>query len=274
MENRYKYLGINEEGEDQHTHLFDGRPLTGCSSVGKVLAKPLTWWAAGLAVAELGWMNSKDGRVVVPKEVRLKKIAEVFPKIKEMTDEQYLALLDRGYRAHDSLVNKAATAGTDRHALGESWVRDCIDNLDSKPLSDNFDPEIESFVEWSRKNIKRFLWSESHCYSEKHWLGGISDIGCEMNSGSIAIIDLKSSKEAYPNQFFQIGGYDICVSENGLFDKDGNKTGELPSPITAHIVFPFGMAKPIGIIQTDVERNKKAFLAELELYRILNSFDN
>ncbi|KKL09949.1 hypothetical protein LCGC14_2560730, partial [marine sediment metagenome] len=44
--------------EDKHLHLLDGKPLTGTSSVGNVLAKGgLVWWSSGLACAEFGWLN-------------------------------------------------------------------------------------------------------------------------------------------------------------------------------------------------------------------------
>ena len=264
--NPYKF---SEEG---HLHSFEGRPLTGCSSVGSVLAKPLTWWASGLAVAELGWTKSMDGKIPVPKEERLKKIAEVFPKIKELSDEEYLALLDKGYRAHNSVLNKSATAGTDRHEIVERYVK--WKQFGGEALKVEESESISPYIIWSDANVAKYLWSEAHCYSEKHWLGGISDIGAELKNGHVAIIDIKSSKEAYPNQFFQIGGYDVCVSENGLFDENGNQTAKLDKPITAHIIFPFGMPFPTGIVQYDTKRNIDAFLAELTLYRLLNSFDN
>lgn len=258
--------------EEQHLHTLDGRPLTGCSSVGSVLAKPLTWWAAGLAVGELGWTKSMDGKKPIPKELRLKRIAEVFPTIKNMTDEQYLALLDKGYRAHQSTLNKSATAGVSKHATVEKFVTAQINGVKSD-LTDEEREAIQSFINWANKNVKRFIFSEKNCYSKKHWVGGISDVGVELKDGSIAIIDIKSSKDAYPNQFFQIGGYNLCISENGLLDRNGNKLGELEKPITVHIVFPFGMKEPTAVIQKDVKRDIDAFLSELTLYRILASYE-
>ena len=44
---------------ENHLHKLDGVALTGTSSVIDVLAKPLTWWASGLACAEFGWLNPK-----------------------------------------------------------------------------------------------------------------------------------------------------------------------------------------------------------------------
>ncbi len=38
--------------DKQHLHLLDGKPLTGTSSVGNVLSKPLTWWSAELSAVE------------------------------------------------------------------------------------------------------------------------------------------------------------------------------------------------------------------------------
>jgi len=115
-----------------------------------------------------------------------------------------------------------------------------------------YDPKINPFIEWARKNVKKYLWSEVHCYSEKNWIGGISDVGIELNDGRVGIFDFKSAKEAYDSHFFQIAGYDIQISENGGFDAEGNKTFTLPKPLEFYAVIPFGAENIIPIFNEDL----------------------
>lgn len=246
------------------------KPLIGTSSVMGVVAKPLTWWAAGMACEQFGWLNPKKAS---PEE-RRKKAEEVLAKLRAADLETYIGMLDRAYRAHDSAKNKAADAGTDMHAELEAYVKACMvvgspQGLDYKTNH----RAAQLFAEWSRNNVKRFLWSEVHTYSEKHWLGGISDAGAELKNGAIALIDFKSSKEAYPTHFWQIGGYDIQLQENGGLTADGEPVLG-PVKVDCHIVFPFGAEKPEAQVRYDVESDREAFLAALVLHKKQNEIKN
>ena len=57
--------------DKNHLHTLNGKALTGTSSIGNVLAKPLTWWASGLAVSKLGWIKKTDTRKATKEEVAL-----------------------------------------------------------------------------------------------------------------------------------------------------------------------------------------------------------
>lgn len=262
--NRYKFI---DEGKE-HLHTLDGKPLLGTSSASSVLAKPLTWWASGLACEKFGWMNKGNAKKGwVPKEVRLEKAFERWEEICSMDGEEYLALLDDAYAAHSKKLDSSAKEGTDLHKLVEDYIKSCINSGRVQmygPL------EIQPFVDWAVKNVKRFLWSEMHCYSEKFWIGGITDFGFEDNEGKYGIGDIKSSKEAYLSQFWQCAGYDIQISENGGFDKDGNKVFTLDKPIDYYMIFPFGMDVPEAQYYYDTVGGREAFEAELFLYKKLN----
>lgn len=284
MENRYKYIDENRD----HMHTLDGKPLMGTSTVLKVLAKPLTWWASGLACEKFGWTKIQDklynipqeiqdevrvkglefkrgstaGTVVIPKEVRIPLAMKVWNKIVGMSGADYLKLLDEAYKAHSVKLKDTAQDGTDLHAEIERFVKNTMENK-----MDVYNEKIQPFIDWANVKIKRFLWLELNCYSEKHWLGGISDIGYETTSGVYGILDIKSSKDAYLNQFFQIAGYDIQISENGGYDKNGNKTFTLDKPITEYVVFPFGMQNPAPQFYYDIAGAKECFLAALTLYK-------
>ena len=57
------------------------------------------------------------------------------------------------------------------------------------------------------EHVEQFLLSEAHCYSERLWVGGITDCVARMKNGKLAVIDFKSSKDAYYGQFVQVAGY-------------------------------------------------------------------
>lgn len=259
---------------EQHVHTLDSKPLTGTSTVVGVIAKPLTWWASGLAVGKLGWINSKgkvNGKyVTVPKVTRLAHVAPYLDKIKNYNSEEYLSLLDEAYKAHSENLTTTASAGTDMHSLLEEYVKWCLDNSNGTPMTARVaikDKRVEEFAKWAQEHVKKFLWSEAHCYNVGLWVGGIIDCGAEMMDGSIAIIDFKSSREAYFNQFCQVGGYNIQVCSHGLFTFDGENIMKPIAKIDKHIIIPFGADKFIAEESPSVERDRESFKAALTLYR-------
>lgn len=253
--------------EAQHLHTLEGKPLTGTSSVMSVIAKPLTWWASGLAVGELGWLNPKKHAP----EARKIALEAGLASLQGISVEDYDKRLTKAYRAHADNLKDTADTGTDMHAELEKYVKLMIKDQAGVPheLSEYDHKAVETFAKWAVENVKKFIWSEAHCYSEKFWLGGITDCGAEMKNGEMAIIDFKSSKEAYPSQFWQIAGYDLQISENGLFSFDGKHNKKIDKPFTQHIIVPFGAENPIPVISREVESGKRAFLAALEIYRQL-----
>jgi len=267
--NNYRYT----DNTKQHLHeIFkDGNwhPLIGTSSVSEVLAKPLTWWASGLACAKFGWINKKDedGKF----RTNISRLAHARARketICNMEDEAYLSLLDEAYKAHSEKLDSSADAGNDLHALVEEYIKRCM--KDGAVLYTGA-VQIQPFIDWAVRNVKRFLWSEGHCYSEKLWTGGISDAGFEDKDGKYVILDVKSSKAAYLSQFWQCAGYDTAISENGVLDAEGNVLFKLDKPIEYYVIFPFGMKEPSAQINLDVTGGRAAFEAEVFLYKKLNT---
>ena len=248
---------------EQHIHTLNGKPLTGTSSVVGVLYKPLSWWASGKAVEILGWTNSKK----VKKEERIKTAEQSLKEIKELTPEEYLKLLDKAYRNHYSSLNKSAKKGTDLHAILEKYVKSQL-GQDYK-LTEEETKLVEPFIKWSEKNVKKFIASEAHCYSKELWVGGITDCIAELNDGSVAVIDFKSSREAYPSQFLQTAGYAIQIEDNGLFSANGKLSKKLDKPITKLIIVPFGAEEIVPSIRNQIDQYKQGFKSAVNLYRLL-----
>jgi hypothetical protein len=76
-------------------------------------------------------------------------------------------------------------------------------------------------------------------------------------------MDFKSSREAYFSQFVQVAGYDIEISENGIFDADGNRIKKVEDigEISFYAVFPFGMENPAPQFSFDTQGMRKGFEA-------------
>lgn len=259
--------------EENHIHTLDGRPLTGTSSVMSVMGKPgLVWWSSGLAVAELGWSNPK---LNIDTE-RLDRAGSKLDELKEMSDQEYLKLLDKAYAAHSKSLAKSATKGKDLHSELEKYVKESIEKhggFPFKELKTNGDNVLFPFQEWAMEHVHKFLWSEMHTYSELSWLGGISDCGAEMKDGKIAIIDFKSSKAAYSSHFLQIGGYAVQIKENGGYTRSGDKVIE-PLNVDQFIVIPFGAPEFTVEIQQDTPAFENGFMAALNLYRLTKEYDD
>lgn len=250
-----------EFNNKEHLHLLDDQPLTGTSSIGNVLAKPLTWWASGLACEKFGWLNPKKH---TPESVKT-ALQEGWERVKGLSLEAYEKLLGEAYKAHSVKLKDSAEAGTDLHAELEDYVKAM---MKLKPIR-KYNEKIQPFIDWADENVKEFLCSEAHCFDEELWVGGITDCVAELNDGKLAVIDFKSSKEAYTNQFIQAAGYAIQADRNGLFSEDGNHSKKLEKPIELLIVVPFGATKIIPNIKNNIEDYKTGFRHCVGLYRLL-----
>lgn len=269
---KYKFDdSLNSKGKPKHVHLLNGEPLLGTSTVLSVLAKPLTWWASGLAVAHLGWIHSKiDGKAIRPMQERLDALHPRFDEIKGMSDEEFLDCLDQAYKAHSVKLDTSAEAGTDMHAELESYVKLCIDGNKGHPVKDTSGHlPVELFARWAVDNVRSFVASEAYCYSKRLWTGGIVDLAFEDQNGQFALLDFKSAKDAYDAHFMQNAGYDIAISENGILTKDGVLVRPMSSGFAYYAVLPFGMPEPEVIVKTNTQDYRDGFEACVTLHKLI-----
>ena len=140
-----------------------------------------------------------------------------------------------------------------------------------KNKENDFDDRIKPFIAWSDKNVKEFIASEAHCYSERLWIGGITDAVARLSDDKLAVIDFKSSREAYITQFIQACLYAIQINENGLFSEDGEHNLKLDQPIEKIVVIPFGADKMPS--NKELMRNVSVFIegaeSAVKLYRLM-----
>jgi hypothetical protein len=139
-----------------------------------------------------------------------------------------------------------------------------------------FNERIKPFIEWSEKNVKRFLWSEAHCYDDSPdmWVGGIFDFMAELNTGELILGDFKSSPKPYLSQWLQAGGYVLQIEKNGIFDKDGNLLGKIDKPIEKLVIVPFGAKEVVPVFNTiPIGDLKINFKNAVGLYRLTKDWD-
>jgi hypothetical protein len=281
MADKYRFDdSINAKGKQNHVHYLNDKPLMGTSTVLSVLAKPLVWWAAGLAVGQLGWtpVNEKyweDGKYKTrkrPIEPRIEAAGTKLAEIKEMLDDEYLALLDAGYKAHAVKLDDSADVGKNMHYELEMYIKRAIDDNHSEPFFDteNPHPAVVLFSEWAMANVNRFIASEAYCYSKRLWTGGIVDVVYEDRHGKYGLLDFKSAQEAYDSHFMQNAGYDIAISENGIFTKEGELIMEMEQRFSHYAVLPYGLPEPQVSRKENTLDYQEGFEACVTLYRLMN----
>lgn len=219
----------------EHLHLYDGKPLTGTTTVLQVISKPmLIQWAANQAVDYILANKLVGGSTTAIVPVDVFKEARV---------------------AHRKKKEAGGNWGSTLHALIEAYVKH-----GTKPAVD-CDPimklAFDHFVKWAADNGVTFLESEIHVYSLDMWVGGICDLVFKIGD-QIWLADIKTSSGIYPEHFFQMASYEMCLKEMGLYPK-----------VAGYIVLNL---KKDGTFEEkrsiSNEDNQDAFKAALKLYRI------
>jgi hypothetical protein len=228
-------------GKERHDYLLNGKPLTGVTSILKVIGKGdfITQWAATLSAKKFSeevqdWLNSGTGT-----EVFRDTLPEIYNQARYNWKEELAA---------------AGTFGKHVHGAVEDFVKgDPVRYLTAKE-----DAAFQNFVTWATTNKIKFLKSEVSTYSKEFWYAGTIDLVFEDLDGKVWIGDVKTSSAIYPEHFFQTSAYQRALVERG-FDR----------PIEGHLILNlkkdgrFDQKRSYGY-----ERNFKAFLAALEIYRI------
>lgn len=222
----------------KHHHSLDGKPLMGVTTVLQVISKPqLIQWAANMAT---------DHIYALP-------ISEEGDFVRHHKEDWYNGL-KKARIAHRVKKEKGGDWGHIVHKAIEEWIKD---NKLPVGLEGTQQMAFDHFREWSATNEVKFLESEKHVYSKEYWIGGICDLVIKMN-GKKYVADIKTSSAIYNEAFFQMGAYDLCLRE---MDQHNDVEGYLVINL-----------KKDGSIDTkmavDMEINKRAFKAALELYKI------
>lgn len=267
MVNRYKYL----DDHRRHLHTLDEKPLFGTSSVAKMIGgekvEQLLGWAARVgARAGVLLAAALDTETLDLLEAELlKRPALTNNEAKEV--DSLVPQFEGARKAHITKRDAAGVKGTDRHALLEDYVKECMRTNEGRPFvflaeqGSELDKSVVEFADWSMKNVKKFLWSELHAYNEELWCGGIADVGWIDTEDRVIAGDFKSSRGSYFDQFVQIAGYDLEISHSGGLNKEGDVIFTLPKPIEGYCVIPFGSEPLVPEFVYALEGYKATFRA-------------
>ena len=246
---------MNSFNKEKHEYLINGTPATGVTSVIGVLAKPaLIQWAANEAI----------------KYVTNQAIPYYGPDDNgDALEDHYIitgADLQNGRTAHAKKKDKAATHGTDTHALVENWVGLCLKNNDGKPIFLEGETlvasPIEKFILWANDSVSQFLFSERQMYNEEMFIAGTADFGVIMKDGKKLIGDFKTSSGVYGIDYFlQCAGYKVLAEGEGDEPYDGCVIVRLGKDGSFDVYYSY-----------DSRIEEEAFRACLTIYRAQATF--
>ncbi len=162
-------------------------------------------------------------------------------------------------------VDEMASIGTLAHYIVECHIKEILTGEKVEPDFSNATPnQIDlatnaalKFFEWEKGHKVIYLASEMICISEKHQFGGQCDIYAELD-GKKTLIDIKTCKGIYPEQFTQVTAYSELLKECGY-------------PVDDVRILRIGRDESEGFDDKKVpflDLHWKRFLACLEIYQL------
>ena len=249
-----------DEKEHRYTRKSDGKWFAGISSIADVLPKPyLKAWAAKM-VSE--FLQDKQ------------------EKIKELSANDYLLLLDEAKNTYRRKSEDALDFGTIGHAHLEKYVLAKIRNTEL-PMLENKELErpIQQFIRWEQENIKQWLLSEARVCDIDEEIAGTLDGLAILKNDKLAIIDFKFANQISQSYHIQTAGYALPFEKYGIevndriiirlpktlikkvYDRKTRQYNEVDNNIE------------IGRSPFSYEFDKEAFKSARILYRYLNAFE-
>lgn len=246
-------LKFTEKG---HYYELDGKKLTGVTTVidGTSSKQNLIQWAANMAV---DYVRENVAYAIPGPDGG-------FWAIKPSTVEE-------AKTAHTRKRDKAATKGTDTHALVEEYILKMIRDYGGKTYVASTNDAIYPFTLWAAENVDRFLAAEQRLYSETHGFAGTCDFVAIID-GKLTIGDLKTFPKMWSaDAFIQMGAYSIAWEE---------LTGEKPAQsVVVKMCDPkderikkYG-GKPFAVYpRYALAEDEEMFLTRLKMYRYNQNF--
>lgn len=111
-------------------------------------------------------------------------------------------------------VDKAAKIGTLIHYLVECHITKQTPNLDdyTKTEIEIANVGFNKYLDWEKKHKIEPIFNEKGFASDKYKYGGTCDFYCKLD-GKYTLIDFKSCKGIYDEQFCQVSGYGNLLRE-------------------------------------------------------------
>lgn len=232
-----------EDGKPCHKHMLNGKEVPGCTSV------------SGLFQDD-GW------KFAWPVKLMEQRILEEVEKVASGCEEVYRKdleeILKTAKNAWRVKRDKAADSGTRAHKLIEDYIAGRTIKLTSEDAEVNHC--LSEFFKWERIYKPVWLATEVQVGSAKHRFAGILDALAGIN-GLVTLVDFKTSASIKDDYEIQLGGLCIGLEEMGMV---------VDRRAILHI--PKEGDYEYRIIDTDLERDKEAFLAALNFLSHKNLF--
>lgn len=234
-----------ENGKPCHKHMLNGSEIPGCTSI------------SGLFTDD-GWKFAWPVKLMEQIVVK-----EVNYCIDTQADEglckgQIEPICVKAKNAWRKKRDRSADIGTLAHGYIEDWIKA------GKRIPSSAKPEVKNpfnqFIKWEGQFLPEWLACELHVGSAIHRFGGILDSLARIK-GLIYLIDLKTSSGIKDEYSIQLAGLCIALEEMGLVV---DRRAILHLPKEGEFEF--------RIIDTDLEQDKRAFLAGLNFYGHKNLF--
>jgi len=233
--------------KDSHTYTFDGKRMTGVTSVISVLAKPaLIGWAAKMTV-EYVKENAKLLHGIAKEDGGTLNVYEVDSDT-----------LEEAKSAHTKKKEAAGTHGTDAHALVEEFVNEWMQKgKEFAPFIEKYTP-IKQFTMWAIANVDHFLFSERKMFDKELFIAGTADFAYIGKDGKRYMADFKTSSGIYGLDYWlQTAAYRMLAEGEGDEAYDGC------------VVVRMGKDGSFEVNQlNEYVLYRDAFLSCLQLYRL------
>ena len=154
----------------------------------------------------------------------------------------------------DRIGREARDFGTRLHAVLERFNR-------QQPLGDvgDLEPWVRRYIGWVDENVRRVLEAERTVVSRAHGFAGTCDVVFEMNDGSLAVADFKSSTAGpwRPDSSgaAQLAAYRLALAEASVI-------------CTRRLVLQFPSAAPGELLVHEFTRHKADTLAFVHLLEV------
>jgi hypothetical protein len=177
-----------------------------------------------------------------------------------------LGVLDKGGLARwrgnvgnekaDEISKEAAEYGTAVHGFFERYNRG-----DHGPYGPPIDTIIQPYVAWHKTQVAAVLAAEKLVVCRRFKFAGTADAIVALTDGSIAVVDLKTSKSALGEDSWslQLAAYSLALEEENI-EARRRIIVRLPKSMPGAL---YTMEFPEDTLEAD----QRAFLAALRLYR-------
>ena len=200
MSRRLLYNGAVEIDFNQVKHAYTnvktGETIPSVTSILKVVAKDvLVNWAAKMASNYC--YDQIMNNIGCLDEIKVKQICD---------DAKW---------AHKRAASTAADIGTLAHGYIEQHITSILYGTDQPklPINEQAVNAVDAFLSHERKLIKNYIYSERIVYSQHHKYVGTADIVAELNTGELAMVDIKTSSGIYHEYYAQCAAYVMALEE-------------------------------------------------------------